>query len=242
MKFYEKLQQLRRERGLSQEMLSEMLGVSRQAVSKWESGQTYPEMDKLIAISEIFGVTLDSLIKDDEPLRTDPPHQGAGYPPYRPFWRSAYEYKSKRTLFGLPLVHVHFGWGLKDYRNRQYRNGLSGHRRCVDRTSLYWSLKRRADWSGCAGLWSASRYRFHRHGYLCRGRDGNRHIRLGRFGHRHVFQGRSGCGLPYRCGAPRLRSYRRGARGCPGRTDLSHRKSRRPIFHNQRPSGQRGHI
>jgi len=112
MKFYEKLPVLRRERGLSQEGLADLLNVSRQAISKWESGQTYPETDKLIALSELFGVTLDSLIKDG-PLRYD---NGSGGSAPFPDWHAprprAYEYKSKRTLFGLPLVHIHLGWGL----------------------------------------------------------------------------------------------------------------------------------
>ena len=53
MKFSEKLQKLRNDKKISQEQLADMLSVSRQAVSKWESGQTYPEMDKLIMISKI---------------------------------------------------------------------------------------------------------------------------------------------------------------------------------------------
>jgi len=110
MYFNEKLQKLRKEKGLSQEALAEMLGVSRQAISKWESGQTYPETDKLILISEIFGVTVDSLLKDE----TSQPDSGnTGYTPYWPRRGVAFEYKSKRTLFGLPLVHVHFGFGIK---------------------------------------------------------------------------------------------------------------------------------
>jgi len=112
MKFYEKLQKRRKEKGLSQEMLAEMLDVSRQAVSKWESGQSYPEMDKLIALSEIFGVTIDSLIKDGESLQDNKAQQTHSPAAPHPFFRS-YEYKSKRTLFGLPLVHIHIGWGLK---------------------------------------------------------------------------------------------------------------------------------
>ncbi|MDR0324817.1 MAG: helix-turn-helix domain-containing protein [Oscillospiraceae bacterium] len=110
MMFHEKLQQLRKEKGLSQESLAEMLDVSRQAVSKWESGQSYPEMDKLIALSDIFGVTLDSLVKDGEL------QEGGGNPTYAPFYmtgRTSYEYKSKRTLFGLPLLHVNIGFGAK---------------------------------------------------------------------------------------------------------------------------------
>lgn len=65
MNFSEKLQKLRKEKGLSQERLAEMLDVSRQAVSKWESGQTYPEIDKLIKLSDLFNVTLDELVRDD---------------------------------------------------------------------------------------------------------------------------------------------------------------------------------
>lgn len=66
MSFSKKLQNLRKEKGLSQEKLAEIVGVSRQAISKWELGQSYPEMDKLIILSDIFGVSIDSLIKDNE--------------------------------------------------------------------------------------------------------------------------------------------------------------------------------
>lgn len=65
MKFSEKLQTLRKDNKLSQEQLADMLDVSRQAVSKWESGQTYPEMDKLLAMTKIFGCSLDDLTNDD---------------------------------------------------------------------------------------------------------------------------------------------------------------------------------
>lgn len=66
MDFGMKLQNLRKTKGLSQEALAEKLNVSRQAVSKWESGSGYPEMDKLILLSELFGVTIDYLIKDSD--------------------------------------------------------------------------------------------------------------------------------------------------------------------------------
>jgi len=65
MKFCCKLQTLRKENKLSQEQLADMLDVSRQSVSKWESGNTYPEMDKLIQISKIFNCTLDDLTNDE---------------------------------------------------------------------------------------------------------------------------------------------------------------------------------
>jgi len=64
MKFNEKLQKLRKEAQLNQEELAEKLEVSRQSVSKWESGTTYPEMDKLIALTKIFNCTLDDLTND----------------------------------------------------------------------------------------------------------------------------------------------------------------------------------
>ena len=111
MRFHEKLQELRKGKGLSQEALAGILDVSRQAVSKWESGQTYPETDKLIGLAKLFDVTLDSLLQDGRPL------EFVGATMYRdgPFARPArwqYEYKSKRTLFGLPLVHVNVGFGI----------------------------------------------------------------------------------------------------------------------------------
>lgn len=61
-----RIQQLRRESGLSQEELAEIAGVSRQAVSKWESGQSLPEIDRIIVLSDCFGVTTDYIIKGTE--------------------------------------------------------------------------------------------------------------------------------------------------------------------------------
>lgn len=65
MKFGENLQKLRKERGISQEQLAEQLGVTRQSVSKWESGASYPEMDKIVAICNIFHCDMDVLINKD---------------------------------------------------------------------------------------------------------------------------------------------------------------------------------
>ena len=63
MKFNEKIIMLRKNKNLSQEDLGNELGVARQTISKWELGETTPEMDKLIKMSEIFEITLDDLIK-----------------------------------------------------------------------------------------------------------------------------------------------------------------------------------
>lgn len=70
MNFAEKLYTLRTQSGYSQEVLAEKLNVSRQAVSKWETGPTLPETDKLIAISELFNVSIDSLLIDSINLNT----------------------------------------------------------------------------------------------------------------------------------------------------------------------------
>ena len=63
----EKLYALRKKSGLSQEQLAEALNVSRQAISKWEGGSATPESDKLLALSNYFGVSLDYLLKDGAP-------------------------------------------------------------------------------------------------------------------------------------------------------------------------------
>ena len=79
MNFSEKLVFLRKEQKLSQEQLAEMLDVSRQSVSKWESQQTLPELGKIILLSKIFRVSTDELLRDDLPLakqsgrESDPP-------------------------------------------------------------------------------------------------------------------------------------------------------------------------
>ena len=62
MIFSEKLQILRKNKGYTQEALSEKLGVSRQAVAKWESGQVYPDIANLIQISELMNVSVDYLV------------------------------------------------------------------------------------------------------------------------------------------------------------------------------------
>ena len=62
----EKLYKLRKNSGLSQEKLAEQLDVSRQAISKWESGTAVQESEKLIAISNYFGVSVDYLLKDED--------------------------------------------------------------------------------------------------------------------------------------------------------------------------------
>lgn len=104
MKFPEKLIELRKSRGWSQEQLGEQLGVTRQTISKWELGSTTPELEKLAKISELFGVSTDELIMGEAPsesLRKTKP----------PMPRLNFEYKSRRTVHGIPLLHINFGIG-----------------------------------------------------------------------------------------------------------------------------------
>ena len=68
MEFHEKLQELRKNRGLTQEELAEVLYVSRTAISKWESGRGMPNIESLKAISKFFNVSLDDLLSGEELL------------------------------------------------------------------------------------------------------------------------------------------------------------------------------
>lgn len=64
MNFSEKLIELRKSKGLSQDELGNALGVSRQTISKWELAQSYPDFQRLILLSDYFGISLDALVKD----------------------------------------------------------------------------------------------------------------------------------------------------------------------------------
>ena len=103
MNFNEKLMELRKQRGWSQEELGNRLNVTRQTISKWELSQTTPEMDKLVEISQLFDISLDELLNN--------PRFGEqkGFLP-NGNWKdfNHYEYKSKKTIKGIPLVHVNY--------------------------------------------------------------------------------------------------------------------------------------
>lgn len=119
----DKIMQLRQKQGLSQETFGEALGVSRQAVSKWETGQAMPDIDKIIAMSNMFGVSTDYLLKDEESDQ-----YSADYSTEKENCasekntandesllerlkrkRARLEFKSKTTVCGVPLVHIKAG-------------------------------------------------------------------------------------------------------------------------------------
>ena len=66
MELKDKLQLLRKQNGYSQEQLADKLGIARQTVSKWENGQTIPELNGLIQLSNLYGVTIDRMVKDND--------------------------------------------------------------------------------------------------------------------------------------------------------------------------------
>lgn len=73
MNLGERICSLRTQKGMSQGDLAEALDVSRQSISKWETGASVPELDKLIKLSQLFGVTLDELVLDKQPVEAPPP-------------------------------------------------------------------------------------------------------------------------------------------------------------------------
>lgn len=73
MKFHEKLIKLRKSNGYTQEELAEKLGVSRQAVARWEAGETTPDMKLLLGICEVFSVSADYMIHDENESNEDIP-------------------------------------------------------------------------------------------------------------------------------------------------------------------------
>ena len=131
MTFAEKLYQIRRESGMSQEQLAAALGVSRQSVSKWEAGASMPELSKILQLSELFMVTTDYLLKESEDRKNFDSVSEENYGSRqqdeiirrldriekRERERTGeYEYISEKRLWGMPLVHIHFKW-TKGYRN-----------------------------------------------------------------------------------------------------------------------------
>ena len=70
MELKDKLQLLRKENGYSQEQLADKLGIARQTISKWENGQAVPELNGLISLSNLYGVTIDRIVKEDDECNT----------------------------------------------------------------------------------------------------------------------------------------------------------------------------
>ena len=111
MTFAEKLIELRKSKGWSQEELGEKLDVTRQTVSKWELGSTTPEMEKIAVMSELFGITTDELIKGKTPEKVaifteDKIPAGSEVYFIEKKQKFGFEHKSAKQWRGLPLFHI----------------------------------------------------------------------------------------------------------------------------------------
>lgn len=104
MDFQNKLISLRKSAGLSQEELAGKIGVTRQTISKWELGLSSPELDKLLKLSETFDVSLDTLSG-----RTEDEYQNLNQKIVKQ--KIGYKYRSKKEIFGLPLIDINYGMG-----------------------------------------------------------------------------------------------------------------------------------
>lgn len=126
----EKIADGRKKLNLTQQEFADTLGVTRQAVSRWESDSAFPETDTLIKISELFDCTIDYLLKYNEAHAAETIPDACGDTAdaserqdenavhtsrqTASFFRNwYYEYKSEKTVFGLPLVHINIGVGRK---------------------------------------------------------------------------------------------------------------------------------
>lgn len=120
MTFGEKLSLLRKENNYTQEQLAELLQVSRQSISKWESNLARPETDRLIQMGKLFSCSMDYLLNDEttqrqpgpvqpEPQAEQAPNNGLAVTIHyngRSLQRMLPEKKSKKLIFGLPLYHI----------------------------------------------------------------------------------------------------------------------------------------
>lgn len=103
--FGEKLSKLRKESNYTQEQLADILGVSRQSISKWESNIAYPETDKLIKMGKLFECSMDYLLNEEVTEK-----QGLQTSEKENIWdtfkKQLHERKSEKMVFGMPLYHI----------------------------------------------------------------------------------------------------------------------------------------
>ena len=109
MTFGEKLSKLRKESNYTQEQLADILEVSRQSVSKWESDIAYPETEKLIRLAKLFDCSVDYLLKDEQTdknsLKTE--KEPSAWEKFGQAVKAQIrERKSEKTVFGMPLYHI----------------------------------------------------------------------------------------------------------------------------------------
>lgn len=110
MEFNNKLYELRKQKGFSQEELAHRLNVSRQTISKWEVGESSPDMEKLIAISDLFEISLDELVLGKAPQKDEPSVQVVKSEMYSDFKEHVLTKDNKgKAKKGLKIIGIAFG-------------------------------------------------------------------------------------------------------------------------------------
>lgn len=114
----DKLTRLRKENNFTQEQLADILEVSRQAISKWENNTAYPETEKLLKLGELYGCSMDYLLKDDaenarEAVNRDFDTKTKTVKIAFDLNTLYFERKSRKSFHGLPLWHINIGFGRK---------------------------------------------------------------------------------------------------------------------------------
>lgn len=145
----EKITDLRKKRGLSQEDLAITLGVSRQAVSKWELGDTMPDTDKIIALADYFDVTTDWLLRDIQPHQDNANGANALTSACRRSSAALHDVRRQRMwivpavlrplcrLQPNPLRHRYHFADLRDHHGNGLRPVSAKQRRCGTRLGFY---------------------------------------------------------------------------------------------------------
>ena len=124
MKLCEKLYELRRAAGLSQEELAERLSVSRQAVSKWENGAAQPELSKLVELSRLYGVSVDELLSLEEAEKSEARAAAADAPtpvPAQETLTAPKKARRQRLLLGAAAVCLALAVGTAAYSSRRVK-------------------------------------------------------------------------------------------------------------------------
>ncbi len=99
----EKIYDYRKKNAMSQEVLAEKLGVARQTVSNWETGETSPNPEQLKLLSQLFQVSIDELLDNPGFSKSDTSSNSSD------LHKIGFEYKSKTMIKGLPLIHINIG-------------------------------------------------------------------------------------------------------------------------------------
>lgn len=113
MEFKDKLYQLRKEKGMSQEELAILCNVSRQAISKWENGTSLPDFENLKMLSKTLQVSIDELLGNTKETQKEVIKEKEIIYVHHRYWFEK-KYRSKFTIFGIPLIDINIGRGREE--------------------------------------------------------------------------------------------------------------------------------